>query len=284
MTVLALQDVTIRRGGTTILDEVTWSVRDGERWVVLGPNGAGKTTLLRMLLGLLPPTEGHVAFLDAPPSRATRRHVGYVPQHLGLYADLTVGANRRFHHEVFGLDGAAAGAQLADLDERALVGDLPLGAQRRLAFDLALAHDPQLLVLDEPTSGVGPLGRARLWEAIGDAAAADRGVLVTTHYLAEAEQCDRLVVMAAAEVVATGSVDDIVGDARAVLVSGPPPGPVLTALGAAGLVATIAAGGVAVPGDDPDAVRAALGAAGLEAAVTVRAATLEERFAQLAAA
>lgn len=284
MSLLAGTDLTRRFGPFTAVDGVSIHVEAGEVVGLLGANGAGKTTLLRMLLGLLAPTEGRVEFLGQRPSRATRGEVGYVPQHLGLYADLTVGGNRRFHHQVFGLATPEHHDGLAELADQALVGDLPLGAQRRLAFDLALAHDPRLLVLDEPTSGVGPLGRARLWEAIGGAADDGRAVLVTTHHLAEAEQCDRLVVMAAGDVVATGTADRIIGGAQAVVVSGPAPGPVLTALGQAGLVGALSAGGVAVPGEDTEAVRAALTDAGLDGEVNVRPATLEERFAELAAA
>lgn len=282
MTLLAGTDLTRRFGPFTAVDGVSIHVEAGEVVGLLGANGAGKTTLLRMLLGLLPPTEGRVEFLGQRPSRATRAEVGYVPQHLGLYSDLTVEANRRFHHQVFGLATPELHAGVAVLDDRTLVGDLPLGAQRQLAFDLALAHDPRLLVLDEPTSGVGPLGRARLWEAIGAAADDGRAVLVTTHHLAEAEQCDRLVVMAAGGVVAAGTAERIVGDARAVVVTGPAPGPVLTALGQAGLVGALSSGGVAVPGEDTGAVRAALDGAGLDGEVGVRPATLEERFAELA--
>ena len=274
--------LTRRFGTLTAVDDVSIAVARGEVVGLLGANGAGKTTLIRMLLGLLPPTAGEVRFLDRRPTRATRRHVGYVPQHLGLYAELSVGANRRFHRAVFGLDPGAAQHGLTTVADERVVGDLSLGDQRRLAFDLALAHDPALLVLDEPTSGVGPLGRARLWEAIGDAATQGRAVLVTTHHLAEAEQCDRLVVMAAGRVVATGTVAEIVGDTEAVLVRSGSPGPVLTALHHAGLVGTLAAGGVAVPDQDPTEVRAALADAGVDADVEVRPATLEERFAGLA--
>ncbi len=281
MTLLVGTDLTRRFGAVTAVSHVTVHVDPGEVVGLLGANGAGKTTLLRMLLGLLPPTEGRVRFLDAPPSRDTRAAIGYVPQHLGLYADLTVGANRRFHREVFGLATDDEDRRFTGADD-ALVGDLSLGAQRRLAFDLATGHDPRLLVLDEPTSGVGPLGRALLWEAIGAAAAAGRGVLVTTHHLAEAEQCDRLVVMAAGRVVASGSVADVVGDETTTLVQGADAATVLGALARDGLVGTLAPGGVAVAGT-PQQVRHTLAAAAVEAAVTTRPATLEERFATLAA-
>lgn len=285
--VLQGEGLTRAFGALTAVDDVDLAVVTGEVVGLLGANGAGKTTLIRMLLGLLAPDAGRVRMLGGAPTRQRRAGVGYVPQHLGLYADLSVRANRRFQHTAFGVDGGGVGAGAPEgLDDDTLVAELPLGARRRLAFRFALDHDPRLLVLDEPTSGVGPLGRARLWEEIGAAAGEGRGVLVTTHYLAEAEQCDRLVVLARGRVVAAGTVDEIVGEATAVVVGGVPVGPTLTALQTTGMVATLAAGGVAVPGDDEDGVRDVLARAGLdrEATVTQRPATLEERFVQLAGA
>lgn len=282
MSLLEGTDLTRRFARVTAVSHVDVHVEEGEVVGLLGANGAGKTTLLRMLLGLLPPTEGQVRFLGTAPSRATRAAIGYVPQHLGLYADLTVGANRRFHRAVFGRTGETAHAARAGDD--VLVGELSLGAQRRLAFDLATGHDPRLLVLDEPTSGVGPVGRALLWEAIGDAAGSGRGVLVTTHHLAEAEQCDRLVVMAAGRVVATGTVTEVVADETTTVVSGPPAATVLSALADAGRSGTLTTGGVAVTDGAANDVRRVLTTAGLSADVTTRPATLEERFATLAAA
>ena len=282
MSLLTGDDLTRRFGDVSAVSHVDVHVDEGEVVGLLGANGAGKTTLLRMLLGLLPPTEGRVHFLGSAPSRGTRAAIGYVPQHLGLYADLTVGANRRFHRSVFGLTETTAALSAAGED--VLVRDLSLGAQRRLAFDLAVAHDPRLLVLDEPTSGVGPVGRALLWEAIGDAADAGRGVLVTTHHLAEAEQCDRLVVMAAGRVVATGTVTDVVGDETTTVITGAPAATVLSALADAGRSGTLTTGGVAVTEGTPAEVRRLLEAAGLSADVAARPATLEERFATLAAA
>ena len=205
--VVRATDVTRRFGTATATDAVSLSVAPGEVVGLLGANGAGKTTLIRMLLGLLPPTEGTVDLLGAAPTvRANRRRIGYVPQGSGLYTDLTVRQNQDFHRRVFGT-GVAADLRPDDRQ----VEDLPLGEQRRLAFDVAAAHSPELLVLDEPTSGVGPLGRAALWESIRRAAQAGAGVLVTTHHMAEAEQCDRLVVMAAGRVVATGTASTITG-------------------------------------------------------------------------
>ena len=161
-------------------------MKPGEIVGLLGANGAGKTTLIRMLLGLLPASAGEVALFGAEPSRETRRRIGYLPQGLGLYDDLTPAENLEFSAAVFGggRDGdkpPGLPAALRSYGERSSVS-LPLGVQRRVAFAQVLSHRPDLLILDEPTSGVDPLGRARLWDTITDAAAAGAGVLVTTHH------------------------------------------------------------------------------------------------------
>lgn len=274
--------LTRRYGSFTAVDNVDLSVDTGQIVGLLGANGAGKTTLIRMLLGLLRPTAGTVALLGGPPSRHTRRMLGYVPQGLGLYTDLTVAENRRFHASAFHT-GDTPG-DLADVDDHdgRLVADLSLGQQRRLAFALAIAHEPRLLVLDEPTSGVGPLGRARLWDSIHDSADAGTGVLVTTHYLSEAEQCEQLVMMAAGRVVARGTATQIIGDTQVVDVTTGDQGRVLTALADAGMVASLDAGGVAVPGVDQKRVRAVLANTSSVDDIGVRPATLEERFVELA--
>src|SRR5580658_3119656 len=196
-------------GSFTAVDRVDLAVRAGEVVGLLGGNGAGKTTLIRLLLGLLPVSAGSVRLFGQPPSRATRRRIGYVPQTLGLYDDLTVAENLAFSGAVF----SAPARTPASLRRYAgaLVGDLPLGVARRAAFAQALAHAPDLLLLDEPTSGVDPLARARLWETIGEAAAAGAGAIVTTHNMEEAEECSRLVVMAAGRVVAVGTTKQIIG-------------------------------------------------------------------------
>ncbi len=205
-----------RRFGTIVaVDAVHLTVRRGEVVGLLGANGAGKTTVIRMLLGLLRPSAGAALLFGAPPSRASRRRLGYVPQGLGLWEDLSVAENLTFAAAAFG----SAPPPLDDELEAArddLVRDLPLGLRRRLAFASALAHRPELLILDEPTSGVDPQARARLWDTIHEAAAGGAGVLVTTHYLEETSQCDRLVIMAGGRVVAEGPEAAIVGDRRAV--------------------------------------------------------------------
>lgn len=198
-------------GGFSAVDRVDLVIENGEIVGLLGANGAGKTTLIRLLLGLLNPSGGTVQLLGATPTISTRRRLGYVPQSLGLYVDLTVEENWEFSTAAFEVRMAGLPERIARWKSE-LVGALPLGAQRQVAFAIALSHQPELLVLDEPTSGVGPLASARLWQEIRQAAEDGVGVLVTTHNMEEAEQCDRLVVMADGRVSVRGTTDEIIGD------------------------------------------------------------------------
>ena len=274
--------VSRRFGGFTAVDEVDLRLGRGEVVGLLGANGAGKTTLIRMLLGLLSATAGQVRLFGGPPSRQARQRVGYVPQTLGLYDDLTPAENLAFSAAVFGQGGRATLPGWLAGYRRVLVGDLPLGVQRRVAFTEALAHQPDLLMLDEPTSGVDPLARARLWEAITDAARAGAGVLVTTHYMDEAGECGRLVIMAAGRVVAAGTAAQITGDARVSVVETDSWAVAFAALEAAGLPVALAGRALRVPGVRPAVVRQALGS--VASRVSEAPATLEERFFELATA
>jgi ABC-2 type transport system ATP-binding protein len=273
---------TKRFGELLAVDDVHLRVAAGEVVGLIGANGSGKTTLIRMLLGLLPPTAGRVRLFGRPPSRLTRARLGYVPQSLGLYEDLTVAENLAFSTAAFGLHdpGALTGELAAARD--VLVGELPLGLRRRAAFAIALGHHPDLLVLDEPTSGVDPLQRARLWETIRASAEQGAGVLVTTHHLSEAEQCDRLVVLGAGRVVAAGSLAEVVGDTTAVEVRTPGWEAAFTALDAAGLPVGLVGRALRVPGAAPAPVGRLLADAGVPAEVTVVPATFEETFVALA--
>jgi ABC-2 type transport system ATP-binding protein len=271
---------TRRFGGFVAVDSVDLDVHPGEVLGLLGANGAGKTTLIRMLLGLLRPSAGEVRLFGEPPSRRTRRRLGYVPQSLGLYDDLSPNENLAFARSAFGGDATApdrdlALGTLADVP----VGQLPLGVQRRVAFAQALAHRPDLLVLDEPTSGVDPLARTRLWETVRDAADRGAAVLVTTHQMEEAQECDRLVVMAAGRVMARGRVADIVGDEQVTIVDADDWTAAFDAIEAAGLMAALVGRTLRVPGASVDAVRDALG--GIPARLGSAPATLEERFLEL---
>jgi ABC-2 type transport system ATP-binding protein/ribosome-dependent ATPase len=273
--------VSQRFGPLVAVDGVDLDVHRGEVVGLLGANGAGKTTLIRILLGLLRPSAGSVRLFGLAPSRETRRRIGYVSQGLGLYDDLTPDENLAFAQAAFGGERGVLPAMLRPL-AGVPVGRLSLGVQRRVAFAQALAHRPDLLVLDEPTSGVDPLARARLWETIREAADEGAGVLVTTHHMDEAEECDRLVVMADGRVVAEGTVAEIVGDARVVVIETDAWATAFEAIETAGLAAALVGRTLRVPGATPRDVERALG--DVPARVSEAPATLEERFLELALA
>lgn len=211
MTLVRARGVRKTFGTFTAVDGVDLSVASGEVVGLLGANGAGKTTLMKMLLGLTTPTAGIIELFGESPGRHARERIGYVPQGLGLYEDLTVGENLEFVTSAYGLELPPLG-DLAPY-RGVLVADLSLGLRRRTAFLGALAHNPELLVLDEPTSGVDVLARSDLWATIRTAAESGAGVLVSTHHMEEADECDRLIVMAAGRVVLAGTMSEIIGDA-----------------------------------------------------------------------
>lgn len=265
-----------RFGDVVAVDDVSLVVRPGEVVGLLGANGAGKTTLLRMILGLDRLDGGRVEVLGAPPDRAGRRSVGYVPQGLGLSGDLSVEENVEFVAAVYGVrDVPALPPALAEVRHRPVV-KIGLGRRRQLAFHCALLHAPRLLVLDEPTSGVDPLARARAWDAIHAQADAGVGVLVTTHYLQEAEQCDRLHVLSHGRSVAEGTVADVVGGREAVVVRSRDWQAAFAALDAAGLPVMLDGRAARVAGTPPATVRDVLAATGVAATCDVVPATLEE--------
>ncbi len=269
--------VTARFGSFTAVDRASITVSNGEIVGLLGANGAGKTTLIRMLLGLLLPSSGRVRLFGGPPSRAARRRLGYVPQGLGLYVDLTVEENLEFIARAFGVPRPELPADLAAMRHE-LVGGIGLGLQRRLAFLAALDHEPELLVLDEPTSGVDPLARARLWDVIHEQAERGVGVFVTTHYMQEASQADRLVLMSRGRVVAEGTERDIVGGTTAMEVRAPRWVDAFDALNAARLAVTLVGRKVRVADADPVRVKAALDRAEVAAEIDDVPATLEEKM------
>ncbi len=270
------QSVTRRFGDTTAVDRATLSVTAGEIVGLIGANGAGKTTLIRMLLGVLAPSDGEVTLFDESPSRDTRRRLGYVPQGLGLYGDLTVAENLAFVDAVYGSAGTRTGTLAPVADE--LVDVIGLGGQRRLAFVSALSHGPDLVILDEPTSGVDPVSRARLWDTIHEQAESGVGLLVSTHDMQEAEQCDRLVLMDLGLVVAEGSVTDIVAGTTAVQIDTDDWAAAFAALAADDMPVALSGTHVRVADTAADLVGSILVAAHVSASLDVVPATLEEKM------
>jgi ABC-2 type transport system ATP-binding protein len=270
------RNATMRFGPFTAVSGADLAVSGGEVVGLLGANGAGKTTLIRLLLGLLPPSDGVVRLFGSAPSLGGRRRVGYVPQTLGLYAGLTVAENWTFTAAAFRNSGSPLPDGISAWKNE-LVGGLPLGAQRQVAFAVARSHRPELLILDEPTSGVGPLGRARLWEDIRQAAIGGAGVLVTTHNMEEAEQCDRLVIMADGKVVAAGTADEITGGRTVAEIRCDDPNRAFTLLDSAQLPVELHGSAVRAGGRTQD-VAALLSGQGIDATMKIVPANLEEAF------
>lgn len=278
MTAIEARDLRKEFHWIVAVDDLSFTVEPGEVVGLLGANGAGKTTTMRMLLGLLTPTSGVATIAGRPVRDVDRRVMGYVPQGLGLYRELTVAENVRFAASAFGVPvPELAGSDLHDVVDRR-VGDLSLGMQRRVAFVVARCHQPQVLILDEPTSGVGPLGRARLWETIHETAEAGTAVLVSTHYMDEAEECDRVVLMAGGRQVASGTVAEVIGSARSVAISGDVAETSLSELEASGATVLLDGEGWRVVGSDVATVTRLLGP---ETTVTEVPASFEEAFVAL---
>ena len=207
-------------GSLVAVDALTLQVHRGEVFGLLGPNGSGKTTTIRMFCGLLEPTAGTaiVAGCDVVrDAEEVRRRIGYMSQKYGLYDDLTVVENIRFYSSIYGLHGDAREQRIValvkelDLEERVgqFAGTLSGGWKQRLALACATAHEPPVLFLDEPTAGVDPASRRRFWEIIHEFARRGTTILVTTHYMDEAERCDRLAFMSRGHLIALGTPDEV---------------------------------------------------------------------------
>ena len=207
---IQVDDLTRRFGDFVAVDHISFRVRAGEIVGYLGPNGSGKTTTIRMLLGLLRPSEGRASVLGfdiARQSEQIRVRCGYMSQKFAIYDDLTVWENLRFYAGVYGINDKAAIQQtLAHVGlsghEKGLTRELSTGWRQRLALAIALIHNPSLLFLDEPTSGVDPTARRAFWDLIYDLSAQGVTVLVTTHYMDEAEYCNRVGMMRAGRLLA----------------------------------------------------------------------------------
>ncbi|RLD73157.1 MAG: ABC transporter ATP-binding protein, partial [Bacteroidetes bacterium] len=201
-------------------DRLNFSVRKGEIFGFLGANGAGKTTAIKILSGLSKPTSGQavVAGFDVArhPDRV-KRNIGYMSQHFSMYNDLTVKENFRFYGGIYGLsrkeikDKTSYYLEKLKMEEfeYMLVRQIPLGWKQKLAFSVANMHDPAVIFLDEPTGGVDPITRRQFWELIYESAAAGTTVFVTTHYMDEAEYCERVSIMSEGRIEAIGSPGEL---------------------------------------------------------------------------
>jgi ABC-type multidrug transport system ATPase subunit len=218
VTAIATNALTKSFADHVAVEDVTFDVRSGEVYGLIGPNGAGKTTLIRMLCGLYRPSSGSgsVLGLDIERDRALiRARVGYMSQGNGLYGDLTVGENLRFYGDVYGVrDGARARevARWLGVDDvlGQVVATLSTGLRQRAALAAVLVHRPDLVVLDEPTSGVDPVARDTMWALVREIAAQGVTALVTTHVMPEAERCDRLALLADSRLIAAGTPHELV--------------------------------------------------------------------------
>ena len=204
--VIATENLTKRFGDFTAVNEITFKVFEGEIFGFLGANGAGKTTAMRMLCGLSIPTSGKATIAGFDVYKQTekiKRNIGYMSQKFSLYEDLTVLENIRFYGGIYGMTNSKIKSKSDELiaklglekEGKKLVKSLPLGWKQKLAFSVAIFHEPKIVFLDEPTGGVDPVTRRQFWDLIY--AAADQGitVFVTTHYMDEAEYCNRISMM-----------------------------------------------------------------------------------------
>jgi ABC-2 type transport system ATP-binding protein len=207
-------------GSRVAVEGLELSIRRGEVFGLLGPNGSGKTTTIRMLCGLMAPTSGTASVVGHDVTREpeqVRRKIGYMSQRFGLYDDLTVAENIRFYASIYGLRGPARRERTAELltdlglEPRAgqLAGELSGGWKQRLALACATAHRPAMLFLDEPTAGVDPASRRLFWQWIYTLAGQGTTILVTTHYMDEAERCQRLAFLSRGHLIAVGTVAEV---------------------------------------------------------------------------
>lgn len=241
--------LTCRFGAFTAVDHISLQIERGQIYGFLGPNGSGKSTTIRMLCGILSPSSGEgkvLGFDIVEEAEKIKKHIGYMSQKFSLYPDLTVRENLEFYAGLYGLDGAEKKAripkmlQMADLAERqdALVAGLSGGFRQRLALGCAILHSPQMLFLDEPTGGVDPRARRLFWRIIYALAEAGTTVLVTTHFMDEAEHCDAVGFIDAGRLVAAGTPDALKDSIRETLVS-------IDCADAAQVLAQVRAAGVA---------------------------------------
>ncbi len=213
---VVVHDLTKRFGSFVAVDRISFSIERGEVFGFLGPNGAGKSTTIRMLSGLLLPSEGTATVAGADVAREAeelRRRIGYMPQLFSLYSDLTVEENLQFYGGLYGLGPSTLSGRMAQLQELLGLGEvlgrltstLSTGWRQRAALACAIVHEPPVVFLDEPTSGVDQSARQQFWDLIADLAADGTTVLVTTHLMEEAERCTRLGMISRGKIIAMDS-------------------------------------------------------------------------------
>lgn len=230
--VIKANDLTIKFGDFIAVDKVNWQIEAGKIYGFLGPNGSGKSTTIRALCGLLRPAAGSCQVLGCDmgeDSFAVRQHIGYMSQKFSLYPDLTVQENLEFYASIYGVTGAAQAERIAEILnltelngwQKALTGSLSSGVRQRVSLCCAILHRPQILFLDEPTSGVDPKSRKLFWQIIYRLAAGGTTILITTHFMDEAEHCDVVGFINSGRLVATGSPARLKGSIRGTMVNLP---------------------------------------------------------------
>jgi len=218
--IITVKDLVKRFGSFVANDHLTFEVKKGEIFGFLGANGAGKTTAIKILCGLSYPTSGEltVAGFDIYSQREkVKRNIGYMSQRFSLYDDLTVYENIRFYGGIYGLRKKEIDSRAGDLMQRLgfetarnkFIRDIPLGWKQKLAFSVAILHNPKIVFLDEPTGGVDPITRRQFWDMIYEAAHQGITVFVTTHYMDEAEYCDRVSIMVDGKIAALDSPENL---------------------------------------------------------------------------
>ena len=212
-TIISARKLVKKFGHFTANDNLSFEVRKGEIFGFLGANGAGKTTAIRILCGLSSPTSGEVkvaGFDIYHETEKIKKNIGYMSQKFSLYEDLTISENIKLYAGIYGISRKQRKAKEAELLQKLelenvknkLIGDLPLGWKQKLAFSVAIFHDPKIVFLDEPTGGVDPVTRRKFWDLIYEAAHNGITVFATTHYMDEAEYCDRVSIMNAGKIEA----------------------------------------------------------------------------------
>lgn len=212
-TVIKVKDLVKKFGSFVANDHLNFEVYQGEIFGFLGANGAGKTTTMRILCGLSAPTSGEITvggFNVYNQTEQIKQHIGYMSQKFSLYEDLTISENIRFYGGIYGIpvkrrkekEQVLLKKLRLEKQQNQLIASLPLGWKQKLAFSIAILHDPKIVFLDEPTGGVDPVTRRQFWDLIYEAAAEGKTIFVTTHYMDEAEYCDRVSIMTEGRIAA----------------------------------------------------------------------------------